>query len=75
LIPVGVGVAAGTGAGWNDNHATLGIAIAAIGSGLIFGPSAGHWYAERHGRAWATTGLRAGLLILGFLAFSGLEFE
>ena len=75
LVPAGIGIVTATAGGWNDNHTTLGIAIAAIGSGLLFGPSAGHWYAERNGRAWTTTGLRAGLLVLGLVALSGLEFD
>lgn len=34
--------------------------------GVVLGPSAGHWYAGRAGRAALTAGLRAGLAALGF---------
>jgi hypothetical protein len=75
LIPSGIGLAMATAGGWNDNHTTLGIGIAGMASGWLFGPSAGHWYAEQHGRAWITTGLRAGLMVLGLLALSTVSFD
>lgn len=75
LIPAGIGVATASAGRWNDNRTTLAIGLIGIGAGAIFGPSAGHWYAERHGRAWVTTSVRAAMLVLGFLAASSLEFD
>jgi hypothetical protein len=75
LIPSGIGLATAAGGGWNDNKTTLAIGIAGMASGWLFGPSAGHWYAEQHGRAWTTTGLRVGLVVLGLLALSTVSFD
>lgn len=75
LIPSGLGLAIGGGGGWNDNQTTLWIGVAGLASGWLFGPGAGHWYAEQHGRAWTTTGLRLGLTVLGLLALSTVSFD
>lgn len=75
LIPSGIGLALAGGGGWNDNQTTLAIGVVGMVGGWVFGPSAGHWYAEQRGRAWATTGIRAGLLVLGLLALSTISFD
>lgn len=37
------------------------IGVPMIYSGVLIGPSVGHWYAGRAARGWTTLGLRAGL--------------
>lgn len=45
-----------------------------VASGVLLGPSAGHWYAGRPGRGAVTAALRAGIIVLGgFVALQGLE--
>lgn len=37
------------------------VGVPLIYSGMLIGPSVGHWYAGRAARGWTTLGLRAGL--------------
>jgi len=70
LIPTGAGFILMEAGGWNDNMTTLTTGLIAISGGWIFGPSAGHWYAEQSSRAWKTALIRAVAFGVGF--FSGL---
>ncbi|MCH9015831.1 MAG: hypothetical protein IH877_09130 [Gemmatimonadetes bacterium] len=55
----------------NQNH---GAAAALIIGGLLFGPSAGHWYAERWGRGFASVGARLGVSAVGIALASDCSF-
>ena len=68
LIPTGIGFISMIGGGWNNNHTTLAIGIVSSTSGWVFGPSAGHWYAQQTSRGWRTALIRLGLLGVGFLS-------
>jgi hypothetical protein len=69
-VPIGVSVALGIAAAETDSDA-LGFAAT---TGLLVGPSLGHFYAGEWGRGLLTTGARAagaGLIIVG--AFAGWD--
>ena len=60
LIPFTVGVLSadqGEGAG----------SFLLITSGLLLGPSAGHWYAKQKTRGWITVGIRTGIGIMSII--------
>jgi hypothetical protein len=75
LVPTTAGLAAATLGGWNDNHGTLAVGVAGMSLGWLVGPSAGHWYAEQHTRAWLTTGARVALYGIGLWALSTVSFD
>jgi hypothetical protein len=75
LVPAFVGGAILVAGGGNDNQTTAAIGGTMLGAGWLVGPSAGHWYAEQHGRGWLTTGIRFGLSLLGFAALAALDFD
>lgn len=66
LIPVSIGLG---GLAIPDSNTKSRIAILGFSSGLIIGPSAGHWYAQQHSRGWKSLALRAGLAALGIASF------
>jgi hypothetical protein len=56
-----------SGSGDDDNTAIIfGLGIGSVG--LIFGPSAGHFYAHKCGRGWVGAGIRA---LSGFVVMGG----
>ncbi len=66
LIPVSIGLG---GLAIPDSNTKSRVAILGFSSGLIIGPSAGHWYAQQHSRGWESFALRAGLAALGIASF------
>ncbi|MCH7754565.1 hypothetical protein IH970_05525 [candidate division KSB1 bacterium] len=70
LIPTAAGI------GFAQNPPTGAAILAAIliSSGVIIGPSTGHWYAKQKKRAVVTAGLRLGLGILTVVLLSRISF-
>lgn len=67
LIPFALGTAILTAGGGNDNSTTLTIGIVGISSGILIGPSAGHWYAKQTSRGWISVLIRFGISTAGLL--------
>ena len=67
LIPVSIGF---LGLNISDTATKSRVALLGFSSGLLIGPSAGHWHAQQHSRGWKSLALRAGFATLGIISFS-----